>query len=112
MRYTTLLGLSQGTASTPCNLIGHSTSLIIGRLQEVNNTIRNIARMLCPPRAHPRSLPLGAAALTTGKKNKQIAQKKYILSLNISLFFIVTVDMEIEKFDNLNQLIFFSDQKL
>ena len=43
--------LGWGTAITPCSPIGHSTSSIIGRLQEVHNTTRIGMWVLCPPGA-------------------------------------------------------------
>ena len=52
-------GFGWGIASTPYNLMGHSTSPIIGRLQEVYNIIRIGGCVFCPPGARTGAFAVG-----------------------------------------------------
>ena len=55
----TPLGFGCGTASTPCSLMGHSTSPITDRLQEVHNIIRIGGCVFCPLVAQTGAFAVG-----------------------------------------------------
>ena len=55
----TPLGFGCGTASTPCSLMGHSTSSITDCLQEVHNIIRIGGCVFCPLVAQTGAFAVG-----------------------------------------------------